>query len=425
MPPSWSDAVLDFLVPRGNARTVTLAGIFLTSGTSLWWPLFAIFLVSDGLSPVLIGVVIALGTLVALVAAPLGGILADRYSRTGVLVAGAAVNAVGLFVLALASLGSLPAFPILAGGFAVASLGGNLGGGAMRALLFESAHREQRGRAMASPYVLPSFVAIPMPFLGGALSQLVSWSFVFVLAGALVSVTSLTYGLLLREPVRESSPRADPGTRPGRHWLTRWTFLTPVLALVCVYVLMGVGQGIVSPFMPIYFTVFLGSSVQFFGVLASIEMATVGVLALVSGRLVDRLGSLRTIFVSFAGETVVAAAMIFVRNVLLAGTFFIVWGAVDWLDLTAPSVYIASRVARENRATALGTFSVATQLPLLFAPGVGGILFGISPPLILVSYAVIAGASTIAVVFLGGLKGEEHEGSETPPGGPKPSPHPT
>ena len=191
MPAAWSEAVLDFLVPRGNARIVTVAGIFLTAGTSLYWPLFAIFLASRGLDTVLIGVVIALGTLVALLAAPIGGILADRYSRTGVLVAGAAINAAGLFVYALASSGTLATFWILAGAFGVASFGGNLGGGAMRALLFESARREQRGRAMASPYVLPSFVAIPMPFLGSVLSLVVSWSFVFLIAGTLVAVYAI------------------------------------------------------------------------------------------------------------------------------------------------------------------------------------------------------------------------------------------
>ena len=143
---------------------------------------------------------------------------------------------------------------------------------------------------------------------------------------------------------------------------------------------------------------------------------------MVSGRLVDRLGSLRTVFVSFAGETVVVAALIFVRNLLLAGAFFILWGAVDWLDLTAPSVFIGSHVPRENRATAMASFGVATQLPLLFAPGVGGILFGINPPLILISYAAIMGVSTLATVWLGGLRGDQPEEGEGPPAAPGPSP---
>jgi MFS family permease len=424
VPPTWSEAALDFLVPKGNARSVTFAGIFLTSGTSLWWPLFAIFLASNGLGPVLIGVVIALGTLVALLAAPVGGILADRYSRTGILVAAAAINAAGLFGIALAPSGAPAAFPILAAMFGVASFGGNLGGGAMRALLFESARKDQRGRAMASPYVLPSFVAIPMPFLGALMSQVVNWPFVFLVAGALVAVTSVAYALLLVEPKRDPLPSADAGARPRPSWFRRWGFLTPVLGIVGVYVLVGFGNGIVSPFMPIYFTVFLHSSVPFFGVLASIEMATVGILALVSGRLVDRWGSARTIFASFAGEAVAVVAMIFVRNLLLAGTLFVVWGAVDWLDLPAPSVYIGARVAQRNRATALSTFGVATQLPLLLAPAVGGALFAISPPLILVSYAAIVGVSTLAVVFLGGLRGEKEGIAEESPHGSADSPHP-
>lgn len=425
MPPLWSDRVLDFLVPRGNARVVTVAGIFLTSGTALWWPLFAIYLAFEGLDAVLIGVIFALGTLVALLAAPVGGILADRYSRKGVLVAGAVVNAAGLLAFAVAANSNAATFPILAVVFGVASLGGSLGGGAMRALLFESARREQRGRAMASPYVLPSFVAIPMPFLGSVLSQLVSWSFVFVVAGVLVGVNGVIYALRLVEPAREPFPPAPSEPRPTRRWFGGLTFLSPVLAILGLYALVGFGNGITTPFMPLYFTVFLGSTVQFFGILASIEMAMVGVLALISGRLVDRLGALRTIFVSFAAETVVVTAMVFLRNLLLVGTLFVVWGAADWLDLTAPSVFVASRVARQNRATALSSFSVATQLPLLFAPGLGGFLFGIYPPLILMSYAAIIGAATLAAVLLGGLRGEPKEdGAGEPPRGPAGSPNP-
>lgn len=429
MPPTWTDAALDFLVPRGNARIVTVAGIFLTSGTALWWPLFAIFLASNGLGTILIGIVFAVGTLITLIAAPIGGILADRYSRTRVLVIGAVVNAAGMFAFALAPLGAPATFPLLAGIFAVASFGGNLGGGAARALLFESARKEQRGRAMASPYVLPSFVAVPMPFLGSLLSQVVSWSFVFLLAGILVSLTSVTYAWLLVEPGREPLAEGASPSRPARRWFARWNFLAPVAALVGIYVLIGFGNGMVSPFMPVYFTEFLGSSVQLFGVLASVEMATVGLLALVSGRLVDRLGSLRTIFVSFAAETVVVTVFVFVRNLLLAGTLFIVWGAMDWLDLTAPSVYIGSHVPKQNRATAMGSFSLATHLPLLFAPGVGGFLFAIYPPLILISYAAIAAASTLAIVLLGGLQGEgegevagpphDATGPSRPPQGPR------
>lgn len=391
--------ILDVLALPGNARVIAVGGIFLTCGTAIWWPLFALFLASEGIGYVVIGTIFAAGTATSIVSAPLGGLLADRYSRKNVIVVAAAANSVGTLSLALTSVTSQVALPLIVGSFASVSFGGSLASGAIRALLFESSPPSQKGAAMSSPYVLPSFAAIPMPFLGSVLSQSFSWSFVFAVGGVLVALACVAYFLLLRETKSDQAPSLRDST-PRHPWLGRAALLSPVGALFGVYAMVGFGQGATSPFMPLYFTSFLGSSVQFFGMLTSIEMATVGVLALVSGKLVDRLGALSTIVVSFAGEAFVLTALVFVRNIVMAGVLYETWGAVDWFDLTAPSVFIGSHVQRQSRATAIASFGVVTRLPGLIAPGIGGVLFIIYPPLIIMLYAAIVTASTFLILFL-------------------------
>ncbi len=400
MNPLRPSRVLDSLVLPGNARIVALAGVFLTGGTALWWPLFAIFLFSLGFNVVAIGVVFALGTATSIVAAPIGGILADRYSRKGVIVAAGAMNAVGTLSFALSCISSVAVFPVVAAFFCLASFGGNMAVGAVRALLFESAPQNRKGAAMSSSYVLPSFAAIPMPFLGSVLSQTAGWPVVFVLAGSLVALATLTFALLLKEARTEPPPLKSNVKRRGT-WLSRAALLSPVGALLGVYAIVGLGQGITGPFMALYFTTFLGSTVQFFGILTSIEMATVGILALLSGKLVDRLGALSTVTLSLGGEACIVGVMVFVRNIVFAGGLYETWGALDWFDLTAPSVFIGSHVERQNRATAIASFGVATRLPGLVAPEIGGLLFVAYAPSILMVYAAIITVSAFLVMALG------------------------
>ncbi len=389
--------ILDTLTLPGNARVVAFSGIFLTSGTALWWPLFAIFLASEGLPLLTIGAVFAIGTGITLAISPIGGMLADRHTRKRVILAARGLTTTGTFTLALTGIPGLGTPATIALFYGLTVVGGGIGMGAIRALLFESAPAGKSGVSMSSPYVLPSLVAIPMPFLGSVLSQTVGWSLVFVLAGVCQAISwGITVALLQeppRGPPRTAAPRVEGRERK---WVQR--LITPVGAIVGIYTLVGFGQGLYHPFMALYFTQYLGTSVQFYGILTSIEMALVGILALVSGRLVDRLGALSTSALSFGGEAAAVVLFLVVRNLFLLGAAYETWGAIDWFDLTAPSVFIGNSVPKERRATAIGTFGTVTQVPGLVAPGVGGLLFSQYPPLVLMVYAGIVAIAAVLVL---------------------------
>ena len=396
-PPARS--VWDAVAPPGNPRAVAISGVFLTSGTALWWWLFAILLHEGGLSLLEIGVVIAAGTATSLLSAIAGGWIADIAGRKPVILTATLMNAVGTFFLAETVATSVLSFGLVLGVYGFVAFGGTFASGSLRALLFESSTADRRGAAMSAPYVLPSLVAIPMPFIGSLLSRAIGWPVVFLVSGALLCVSFTVYALLLEEPrgtLQRPAPRRDP--RP-RRWAW-WMLGSPVVALFGVYSFIGFGQGICAPFMGLYFTRYLGASVPYFGLIASVEMALVGGLAWVSGRLVDRIGALPTMSASLGGEAAIVTGMVFVRNLLLAGGLYEAWSAVDWFDLTAPSVFLGTNVTTERRATVIGAFGTVTRLPTLVAPELGGYLFGIFPPLILVAYATVAATSAAFLVFL-------------------------
>lgn len=390
---------LESLTFPGNPRVIALSGIFHTSGISLWGPLFPLFLASQGLGIFAIALVFALGLAAGMLGGPLGGLFADRGGRKRVIVAAATLVAAGGALFASALLVSLTSLPLLAGAYALVTLGTNVGTGASRALLFESVPPEKRGLAMSSPYALPSLVSVPMPFLGGLLGEGGGWWIVFSLSAGLLALSLVTRARFLKEP---HVNRQDSGnSRPGNHSPTgRWRVLSLLVAFVVTYGAITFGQKLYGPFLPLYFTQYLGASVGFYGLLASLEMGMVGFLAIVSGKLVDRLGALETASLSLAGETVVVGVLVFVRNLYFAGTLYLLWGSADFLDIVAPSVFIGGSVGRERRATAIGSFGVITSLPALAAPVVGGFLYSTYPPLILIVYAVIVGFASLGTLAI-------------------------
>lgn len=387
---------VEALAMPGNPRIVALSGIFYTGGVALWYPLFTIFLVSRGIGLLAIGAVFALGIAASMVAAPIGGILADRGSRKAVMVGARGLIVAGTVILALSALYTAYQLFVMITAYGVFSFGGNMGGGALRALLYETSPAGKKGVAMSSIYVLPSLVAIPMPFIGSLIGESIGWGVVFAMASICMAASFIVYQLWLDEPAKDHDKPLQHMTKQGLGVGQRIGLLAPVIALVAIYSVVFFGQGAYGPYLPIYFTRFLGASVQFYGVLASIDLAIVGVLALGSGLLVDRIGPLRAAALSFAGEAVVVGAMVSVRNILLAGMLYVTWGSVDVFDITAPSVFVGSVVEKEGRATAIGMFGVVTKVPSVAAPSVGGILYGIYPPLILVMYGIIVASAAIA-----------------------------
>ena len=372
----------------GNPRAIAFSGIFHTGGTALWWPLFSIFLFSEGIGVLTIALVVAVGLGLGMVGAPLGGILADRGKRKDVILLASGCMLGGTALILIGLVANLPTLPSILVGFGLFSIGGTFGTGATRAILFESVSESQRGIAMSSPYVLPSLVSVPMPFIGSLIGQGYGWAWVFLIATLFLGMALVIKWWSLREPSPESPMRPS---MDGHKTLRPkgWSILAPILPIIGVYGLVSFGQQMYGPFLPLYFTRYLGAPVNFYGLLASIELGMMGVLAFVSGKLVDRLGALRTATLSFAGEAVAVAVMVFVRNVLLAGGLYEVWGAIGMVDTVSPAVFIGASVSRERRATTIGSFSVATRLPGLAGPALGGVLFEAFPPFILIVYSGI------------------------------------
>lgn len=385
--------VADVLTVPGNPRVVAISGSFLTPGSAIWFPLFPLYLLARGVSPIQIGIVFAAGTALTLLSSLAGGWAADRWGRKHVILLAGALSATGMLVLAILT---VPYFETAVASYGLVMFGSGLGRGPMSALLYESATK-RKGASQAAPYFLPSMAAIPMPFIGALMVAHLGLPAVFATGAALtgVAVALRALGLTDSHPGRSTTSATTAAHTPK---LLRWELLAgPIAGITLLYAILAFSSAAYSPFMPLFFTQVLGSSVAFFGLLASIGLGIAGVLSFSSGWMVDRLGSLRTMGWSFVGEAFFVTGLVLVRNLILAGILYESWDAVDWLDQMAPAVFIGDKVDGSRRATAMSIFTFATSVPRVFAAGFGGVLFEWNPYSLLVLEAILSVACAIAV----------------------------
>jgi len=360
-------------------------------GVSFWYPLFPIFLASSGLDLVQVGIVFALGSATSIIGIPLGGYAGDVVGRKATIVLAGAVVCFGTGSLALSPRG------LAAVSYSLVMLGTTFGSGATQALLIESSPKGKRGSAMASPLFLPSLAGIPMPLLGAVVGQAVGWSVVFGVSTVLLATSVVGRQIGLSETMEQDGRPPKLSKSPRFSVIRRLAILSPIALVASVYLLDGFSEGSYSPFMPLYFTKFLGAPVEFYGALSSIYLLLVAGIALVSGKAIDLGGTMKTMIVSFGLEAIAVFGMLLTRDWIVSGILFVIWESVDLLDITAPSILIGEQVDSRSRAFALSSFGLLSRLSKVPGPGVGAILFGIFPTAILVLELTV---SVVSVVVL-------------------------
>ena len=360
-------------------------------GVSFWYPLFPIFLASSGLDLVQVGIVFALGSATSIIGIPLGGYAGDVVGRKATIVLAGAVVCFGTGSLALSPRG------LAAVSYSLVMLGTTFGSGATQALLIESSPKGKRGSAMASPLFLPSLAGIPMPLLGAVVGQAVGWSVVFGVSTVLLATSVVGRQIGLSETMEQDGRPPKLSKSPRFSVIRRLAILSPIALVASVYLLDGFSEGSYSPFMPLYFTKFLGAPVEFYGALSSIYLLLVAGIALVSGKAIDLGGAMKTMIASFGLEAIAVFGMLLTRDWIVSGILFVIWESVDLLDITAPSILIGEQVDSRSRAFALSSFGLLLRLSKVPGPGVGAILFGIFPTAILVLELTV---SVVSVVVL-------------------------
>jgi predicted MFS family arabinose efflux permease len=146
-----------------------------------------------------IGLVFMMGGLVAVIGAPLGGVLADRWNKRQVSIASNVLIAASVFGVPFLGWG-LPLLGVICG----ASLGAGLRQGPLTALMTEMVPQAQRGSFVALRNICSQLGIGSAVFAGGLLYQRRGYSAVALLCALMTALVALLLVAYIPEPVSAS-----------------------------------------------------------------------------------------------------------------------------------------------------------------------------------------------------------------------------
>lgn len=301
-----------------------------------------------------------------------GGLISDKFGRRPSALIGRFLGVLGVFFVLLSSVLSLSTYLarfFVLWGFFILWMGSGVRLPATSMILMESSATRHKGRNyMIAERVLPS-IPPSVSVLVGASLFLSDHFFVLFLVGFL----GLLFSFLMLLPIQETfSP--DHQTR-GRRTPTMPKLDGFLIFLILAFALDGMSAQGLSWYIPVY----LGSNnVLLYGVLISASTLVIAGFGLISGILIDRYGSgpalvpawLSLAFTVFLFTTVTTPIQI----ILL----YSVWAALDTIDMSVPPLLISERYPKENRASALGTFSMIIRSTLFIGPMLSTIVLAIN-----------------------------------------------
>jgi len=328
----------------------------------------------------------ALGAMIALVAQPLTGAISDRTkSRFGRRRPYIVLSGV-IYLFGIGALATAPDLGVFVIGFILAQAAANIGTAAYQGLLPDRVPPEQRGAAsgwLGMMTILGNVGSLGVAAVllgnvttGPGLEEAVRTGATrYYLAGAVVLVIGVFVTVVgIREQPTEEPPTRVPffelWLAPLRHANFRWVFITR-MSVMC-------GLSLFLTFIEYYFAnvAHVTNFVQSTAAVAVLALGGAVIGALTLGMISDRIGRVGIVAVASGLMTTAALAFVVAPHMplwplgLLFGAGYGAYTSVDWA-LAVDSLPALSAAGKD-----LGVWSIASNLPAVLAPLLGGLVIG-------------------------------------------------
>jgi DHA1 family multidrug resistance protein-like MFS transporter len=328
------------------------------------------------------------------IVAPLWGALSDRYGRKVMIIrsgfALAAIYILSAFVQNPVELLALRVLMGLLSGYIPSAT----------ALIGTSTPTSSVGYAMGLMAVAGSTGTILGPLAGGAISHFFSYRESFVIAGLAVLVATLPVIFWVRETgFVPSRTRFDLRGDLRLAWHNQTLFALLVTTAMTQFAIMTI-----EPLLPLY-VMTIGISRSDASLATGIVFSVLGVAGIIFtpmwGRLGDRRGFVRLLFIGMLGGSVGTLAQVFFHSIWTFGAIRFVYGAFFCAVFPAINALIVRVTPSDYRGRAFGLAQSANQVGTLVGPLVGGFigdLYSIHRVFIVTSLLLFA--TTVYMLFV-------------------------
>lgn len=366
----------------GNAWILTGTSTVWSIGGALASPYQSLYYFSLGASPVLIGYLAALTSLIAAVAQLVGGYVGDVWGRKRAIILFSFVGVLNNFIFYVVPDAGWLAVPVIVG--SVAGIYGPL----FSTSLTESMDPSLRPRGIASYSFINTIPSLFSPYLGGLLiahfGDVQGIRFAF-LASGMFGIAGISYrAFALKESYR---PVKVPGIREFWSGLlreSRTALLSSgrdVRLLLAYATLAAFGVGMTSTFSVLYFVQSLHFPPYVYGIMVGLTSMASMLLLFPAARMAERVGLKRAVIYASLSIPFNQLFFTYAKDISELITWSVVGGTGSALVGPPLTSLQSDLVPRFMRARIMALFSA---IPLLFsvpAQVAGGYLYSITPVL--------------------------------------------
>ena len=399
---STTEALRKFLHLPANAWILTSTSALWSIGSAMPSPYQSVYFASLGASPFVVGLLVAYGTGVTILALLLGGYIADVWGRRKVVVLFSWVSVASAFVYFAIGSYSLVVFPLT-----LASLA-SVYTPAFNSIMMDSIEPDDRIRGFAVfsaintiPSVFaPTFAGLLIDRFGATPGLKISYfaSGLFGMAAVAIRTYRLkeTYAVGIVEAKSPFSHIRDSfveGVRAIRG-------SAPVVKKLLLYVtLAGMGTGLTSPYVSLYVVDYLGINALSYSVVVDLAGATTVILLLMVVFLIRRLGSKNSILLASVAAPL--SNVMFTQAKTMDELFE--WGVTGAVStaLQSPSLSTmqAEAIELRNRGKVLAMFSILPTLVSLPSQVLAGYLYSVATPAFPFALSILPFALAALVLY--------------------------
>lgn len=390
-----------FYLPRG-AWILTSTSALWSVGSSMANPYQTLYFTALGASPFAVGLLVAYGTGVTVVALLLGGYAADVWGRRRVVITFGWVSVVSAFVFCVVSTPVLVIVPL-----SLASVA-SFYSPAFNSIMMDTIDPSDRIRGFAVFSAINTVPSVFAPSIGGFLIGMFGATpglRLCYLGSGLFGIVGMTVRTLKLEETYAGEAVASKSffsyiRDPFVEGIAAIRKSGSVVKKLLVYVtLAGIGTGLTSPYVSIYVVDYLKINALSYSLVVDLAGATTVCLLLAVIFLIQRLGSKRSILLSSVAAPV--SNVMFVQAKTMDELFeWGVTGAVSTaLQSTSLSTMQAEAIEQRNRGKTLAMFSILPTLVSLPSQVLAGFLYTAASPVVPFVVATVPFALAAIVLY--------------------------